>query len=133
MNAKVFTSKSISISIGFISLIASLSVTLTPIIFRKFRSFYFLHIIAVMSFCDAVTSIAYILNLEKGNELTNSRACQIQGFLYTLSVNTSMSWTVALSTQLYTVYKYNRPHFSLPHMHFILGNSFHFSDNSLAL
>lgn len=117
MNVPVI--KSISISIGFISLIASLSVVLTPIIFRKFRSFYFLHIIAVMSLCDAVTAIAFILNLEKGNELINSRACQIQGFLYTFSINASMSWTVALSTQLYTIYKYNRPSLSVLQMHFL--------------
>jgi hypothetical protein len=95
---------------GFFGLISS-SVVLTPILFKKFRQYFFLRILSIISFCDTFTTISYLLNINR-NVLQNNRLCQFQGVLNTLSINSSVSWTVALSLQLYSIVKYKEPYFS---------------------
>ena len=107
------------IVLGFLGLI-SFSVVLTPILFKRMRKLLFLRILAMISLCDTATYISYILDLGRPvDNLSNNAMCQAQGALYTFSRNASISWTIALSVQLYTINKYSKPYFSELHMHLL--------------
>lgn len=105
---------------GFLGLF-SITVVVTPILFKKFRDYFFLRILAIISFCDTMTAISYIINLGRINlqDLRNDKLCRFQGVLNTFSINASISWTVALSVQLYSIVKIRKPFFSWYSLHIL--------------
>lgn len=110
------------ILLGFLSLV-SFSVVLTPILFKKLRRFVFLKVLVMISLCDTLTAISYLLNLFRPvqvSELHSNNLCKIQGVIYSFSINASISWTIALSIQLYTITKNLKPYFNSEiKMHFL--------------
>jgi hypothetical protein len=109
-----------SIVVGFLAAISSFLVVLTPILFKRLRSLLFLRIISIISFCDTVTALSFILNIDRPIEdLSNNTLCQVQGLLITFFSNASIFWTAALTIQLYTIVKYSKPYYSELSMHLV--------------
>jgi hypothetical protein len=109
------------IVVGFVSLVASMTVALTPVIFKVTRGRMFLRILAVMSFCDSLSSLGFVLDLARDFKTSyeDTPACKASGFFATFFVRASLTWTVALSSQLYSVVKYSKPYISEMKMHVI--------------
>ena len=105
---------------GFIVTISSFSVVLTPIIFKRMRTLLFLRIIAIISFCDTIVGITYIMDLGRPlNNLGNSKLCVVQGALNVFFANAGLWWSVCLSIQTYSMVKYLRPYFREHIMHVV--------------
>ena len=109
------------IVVGFLNLV-SFAVVLTPILFKRMRRLSFLRILTMISLCDTLCAISLMLNAGRPADVDsyrNNSLCQAQGFLTSYFINASVSWTVALSVQLYTITKYSKPFFSELSMHLV--------------
>ena len=80
----------------------------------------FLNILAIMSFCDAMASLGVFLSVARQLDSdTSTYACIAQGIIGSFFPKASVSWTVALSLQLYSIVKYSKPYFSEVYMHLV--------------
>ena len=80
----------------------------------------FLNILAIMSFCDAMTSLGLFLSVARQLDSdTSTNVCIAQAVFISFFQKASVSWTVALSLQLYSIVKYSKPYFSEVYMHLV--------------
>lgn len=102
------------IVIGFLNVLLGTATVLTPLIFSVMGKRLFMRIIAMISLCAIFNGISLLFSINR-----NPTLCQWQGGMALFFFAACLSWTVALSYQLYGVVRTNKPAMSELNMHII--------------
>lgn len=115
-NSLTRNNEMVEIIFAALSLVSSLSVVVTGVIFGEMRKRLFMHIIFFLSVADMFASCFALL----GYPAQGTIACSLQGFGISYFVKACLFWNVMLFYQLYTMVMSNRVALSIPSMHMIV-------------
>jgi hypothetical protein len=106
----------IEVTLASLSLVSSLAVVMTGLVFAEMRGRLFMHIIFFISFSDMCASAFAILGFPTQGTL----ACAVQSFMVTFFIKTTVFWNLMMCYQLYKIVISGSLGVTIKHMHFII-------------